>query len=374
MTTKIPLAIPSISENEKNAVLEVLNSGWLAPGNYNKEFEKQFAEFIGVKHAIAMNSATSALEIALKVNNIKGEVIVPSFTFVASANSIVTSGARPVFCDVDLETRNVTAAHIAPLINKKTEAVMVVHFGGQVCQMDEIVELCNKHNLLLIEDSAETLGATWNSKQAGSFGISCFSFFPTKNITTGEGGMFCCNDDDTASKARAIIGHGITSTTFSREKEERPWYRSAIMPGHNYRMSNILAAIGVFQLQKLNDMNEKRRVLANEYTKLINQLNLDIKTPFTHQSATHVYQMYTIHVDKNIRNKLVMFLRAKGIGASVHFDPPVHLQAFYKENFPIIHKLPNTEQLSESLITLPLYPDMKIQDVRIVVETINNFF
>jgi len=334
-------------------------------------FEKEFADFIGVKHAITMNSATSALEVALKANNIKGEVIVPSFTFVASANSIITSGAKPVLCDVDLTTRNVTAEHIEPYINSRTEAVMIVHFGGQPCQMTDIVALCKKHNLLLIEDSAETLGATWQGKQAGSFGVSCFSFFPTKNITTGEGGMFCCNNDDTATKARAIIGHGISSTTLSREKKKLPWHRSAVMPGHNYRMSNLLAAIGYFQFRKLKQMNNKRIQLAGRYNELFKKLNLNIKTPVTAKDATHVYRMYTIETEAEIRDKLVFSLREKGIGASVHFDPPVHLQDYYLENnYGTGKLLINTEQLAKTLITLPLYPDMKTEDVDYIVENL----
>ncbi|MCA9694382.1 MAG: DegT/DnrJ/EryC1/StrS aminotransferase family protein, partial [Myxococcales bacterium] len=186
-SVEVPLCRPCIGDEEINAVIEVIKSGWMAHGPYNHKFEEAFAAYLGVKHAIVMNSCTSALEVALRVPRIRGEVITPSFTFVATANTCLTSGATPVFCEVDEATRNVTAATIAERITPRTEAVMVVHYGGQVCQMDEIVALCERKGLRLIEDSAETLGATWRGRQAGSFGTGCFSFFPTKNITTGEG-------------------------------------------------------------------------------------------------------------------------------------------------------------------------------------------
>ena len=177
---KVPLCLPDIEADEINIVTDVLKSGWLAHGKYNDELELMFAKKIGVKHAITMNSCTSALEISLKASNIKGEVIIPSFTFVATANAVINSDCIPVFCDVDLETRNVTPESISKCITKETKAIIVVHYAGQPCRMDEIKSLCDKHSLLLIEDSAETIGAKWNGKQAGSFGIGCFSFFSNK--------------------------------------------------------------------------------------------------------------------------------------------------------------------------------------------------
>jgi perosamine synthetase len=366
---QIPLAIPQIGQEEKEAVLKVLESGWLAHGEYNQKLEEDFADFIGVKHAITMNSCTSALEVSLKVHGITGEVIIPSFSFVATANAVVNAGAKPVFCDVDIETRNVTAEHIESCITPNAEAVIVVHFGGQPCAMDDIVALCEKYGLLLIEDSAETIGATWKGKQAGSFGIGCFSFFPTKNMTTGEGGMVTCNDDSIAPKIRVLISHGISSTTFVREAAEKPWFRSAIMAGHNFRMSNILAAIGYYQFKKLDKMNHKRQLLANHYDKGIKHRNLPVKTPEVQERATHVYQMYTVQVmDHNKRDVWIHELRKNGVGASVHFDPPVHLQQFYQESYPVKRPLPNTEILAKSLITLPMYPDLSVQEVDHVLD------
>jgi perosamine synthetase len=371
---KIPLSLPFIGEEEKKAVCEVLDSGWLAHGEYNSKLEHDFAQYIGVKHSITMNSCTSAIEIALKINKIKGEVIIPSFTFVATANAVVTSGAIPVFADVEINSRNITAEHIKEKLNKNTEAIIIVHYAGQICEMDKITELCKIHGLLLIEDSAETIGATWNGKQAGSFGIGCFSFFPTKNMTTGEGGILTVNDDKLAENARAMISHGIFSTTISREKEVKQWLRAASIAGHNYRMSNILAAIGYEQLKKIDLMNNKRVDLAHHYNNKINKLGYDIKVPTVKDGATHVYQMYTVQVPENRRDNIVINLRNKGIGASVHFEPPVHLQEYYKQKYNIIKGLTNTEKLSRTLITLPIYPAMTKDDVNYISNTLKEIY
>jgi perosamine synthetase len=364
MTSKlpaIPLALASITDAEIDLVTTVLRSGWLAHGEYNHRFEEAFAEKIGVKHAISMNSCTSALEVALQARGIRGEVVIPSLTWVATANAVVVSGAVPKFCEVDPATRNVTAAGIAAELTPQTEAVMVVHFGGQPCSMDEIVALCERRGLFLIEDSAETLGATFNGRQAGSFGIGCFSFYPTKNITTCEGGMLTTDDDDFAARARALISHGLFSSAFSREQSKRPWFRSADMPGHNFRMPNPLAAMGMVQLSRLEEMNERRCRLADHYRSALADCSL--RLPVLSDRATHVYQMFTVEVDETKRDDLLLFLRGEGIGASVHFDPPVHLQPAYTRLGWRAGDLPETEELCRRLVTLPIYPDMSFSDI-----------
>lgn len=371
---KIPLSLPEIGIEEKKAVIDVLESGWLTHGKFNTKLEEKFAEYIGVKEAITLNSCTSALELALKSNNITGEVIIPSFTFVATANAVINAGATPVFCDVDTKTRNVNRSFIEPLINSKTEAVIVVHFGGQTCPMDDIVQICQKNNLLLIEDSAETIGGKWKDKRTGSFGIGCFSFFPTKNMTTGEGGIVTCNDSSLSQKIRALSAHGISPSMFGEIKKKRPWFRSAILPGHNYRMSNILAAIGLCQLRKVDSMNKKRQALASYYNKGIKNANLPISTPFVLQSTEHVYQMYTVQTEEGYRDNLVIFLRKNGIEASVHFDPPVHLQQFYKDYIKKKTPLPNTEYLSKTIITLPMHSHLTHLQIDQIIQTIIFFF
>ena len=362
----IPLCKPTIGHEEIQAVSEVLSSGWLAHGEYNHKFEESFCQYLGVSNAISMNSCTSALIAALAALDIDGEVIIPSMTWVATANAVRIVGATPVFADVNIETRNMTAETIAAKITPKTQAVMVVHFGGQPCEMTEIIKLCKSHGLHLIEDSAETLGATWEGKQAGSFGIGCFSFFPTKNITTGEGGMLTTNDPVVAKKIKTYIAHGVSTTTIERERSERPWIRAAEMVGYNFRLSNILAAIGFHQMAKLDKMNNQRIQIAKKYNKEILNSGLPIKPPFVSEGATHVYQMYTIQVPQLIRNSVVNTLKKDGIGASVHFDPPVHLQKPYLDDSNV--DLPNTEILANTLITLPIYPNMPVIEVDFVIE------
>lgn len=364
----IPLSIPFITQDELKAIKEVLDSGWLVEGPKNREFEEEFAKFIGVGSAVTLNSCTSALFLAIKALNITGEVILPSFTFVASTNAVVTAGARPVFADVDYETCNINPDDVEKRITEKTQAIMPVHFGGQAADMDALVGIAKKYNLCLIEDSAETIGGEYNGKKTGSFGIGCFSFFPTKNMTTGEGGMLTTDDNSLAEKARTLAGHGISGGAYERKEEKRPWFRVADMPGYNFRMSNILAAIGVEQLKKIDRMNDLRRQHAQYLTEHLSQLGLDLPTEAN--NCKHVYQMYNIKIKKG-RDEFVLKLRERGVGASVHFDPPVHLHPYYMEKFGCKRgDLPVTERLSESILTLPLYPTMKKNDLDTIISVV----
>jgi perosamine synthetase len=370
VSRRVPLCRPSISPEDIASVAEVLRSGWLTHGEHNRQFEEAFARYLRVPHAISVNSGASALEVAIAVSGIRGAVIVPSMTFVATANAIVNAGATPVFCDVDGPTRNVTADTIRPHISSRTEAVIVVHYGGQPCQMDAIVQLCGRHGLLLIEDSAETLGATWRGQQAGSFGIGCFSFFPTKSITTGEGGMLTCRDDVFAERCRTMIAHGIGRSTLAGERLGQPWRRAATMAGHNYRMPNPLAALGHQQLRRLDELNGRRNALAARYTQQFTPLAAFLQPPVTAPGATHAWQMYTIEVGDGRRDAMVEQLLRHGVGASVHFDPPVHLQPYYQEHCRATTPLPAAEHLARRLITLPLFPDLTEDDQDWVVNAV----
>lgn len=366
---KIPLCIPNIDNAELKAIAEVLKSGWLTDGPKNKEFEDKFAEYIGTKKAITLNSCTSALQLALEVLSIRGEVILPSFTFVASANAIVKAGATPVFADIDYDTCNISADDIVSRITKNTEAIMAVHFAGQSCQMDKIMDIAGKYNLKVIEDSAETIGGTFKDKKTGAFGIGCFSFFPTKNMTTGEGGMLTTNDEAIAHKIRTLAGHGIAKGAFGRQKEQEPWFREASVAGYNYRMSSLLAAIGVEQLKKIDAMNERRR---ENSAYLNNRIKFDeVVTPVEAENCKHVYQMYTIKLKNIGRTRFIMELRDKGIMASVHFTPPVHLQEYYRNVYKYKKGvLPVTESVSETIVTLPMYPQLNRKELDYMVESI----
>lgn len=369
---KIPLSKPYFNQKEFEAVKQVLNSGWLTHGPKNQEFEEMFAKYIGTKYAVSLNSCASALFAVIKVLNITGEVILPSFTFVASANAVAAARAKPVFADIDYQTGNIDPEDIKRKITKKTQAIMPVHFAGQSCQMDEIMEISRKHKLWVIEDSAEAIGAKFKSKKTGSFGIGCFSFFPTKNITTGEGSMVTTNDKNLIQKIKTLMGHGIPKMTNQRLKDKKPWYRAATMPGYNFRMSNILATIGVEQMKKLDKMNQLRREHAaylNQKLKDIDSIDLPIEMP----QAKHVYQMYTIKLKKGNRDALVKKLKAKGIEASVHFDPPVHLQPYYQKTYSCKKgDLPITEKLSRSIITLPMFPQITKQQLDFLISNIRD--
>jgi len=343
----IPLCKPNITTDEFVEIGKVLNSGMLVYGEKCKEFEKIFANYIGSIEALKL----------------KGEIIVPSFTFTASANAIILAGCKPVFADVDYETRNLNIQSIKNKLTENTVGIMPVHFGGQSCNMDEIMELANENNLRVIEDSAETLGGTFKNKYTGSFGdVGCFSFFPTKNMTTGEGGMVTTNNKEVYDFISLKIAHGIKKDGFKRD---------CVLPSYNMRMTDIQGAIGVIQLKKLDEMNNHRRALAKYYnTKLQNIKEVSCTCEQNH--CKHVYQMYTITVDKKIRDLLVKTLNEKGIGASVHFDPPVHKQTYYSNKDFDTSDLNVTEKLCKEIITLPMYSSMNFEDIEYISKTIGD--
>jgi perosamine synthetase len=365
----IPLASVSIGSEEEEAMRTALHSGQLTHGEKNHEFESAFAEKIGVRNAVSVNSCASALLVALVANDITGEVILPSFTFTASANAVIAAGATPVFVDVEYGTGNIDPERVREAISENTGVVMPVHFGGQMARMEELSQLCEDHGLVLIEDSAEAIGATYNGKQAGSFGIGCFSFFPTKNIITGEGGMITTNDDEFARRVRLWIAHGIEK----QDNPPHPGYRDACVPGYNLRMSNILAALGVEQMKKLSHFNNARRSLVGVYNTHLESLS-EVTVPYETEQCRHVYQMYTIKVDSADRTPLVYYLQERGVGASVHFNPPVHKQTYYHDKGFRNSGLETTEQLAEEILTLPMYPDLTENEVQYVCECIHDYY
>ncbi|UCC91848.1 MAG: DegT/DnrJ/EryC1/StrS family aminotransferase [Candidatus Aenigmatarchaeota archaeon] len=367
---KIPLCTPNIGKEEIKIVGEVLKSGWLADGPKNKQFEKDFAEYIGVKRATSLNSCTTALQLAIQTLNLNGEIILPSFTFAASANSIINSGAKPVFADIDYDTCNIDPSRIEERVTEKTRGIMPVHFAGQPCKMDEIMEIAEKHDLRVIEDSAECLGGEFNKKKTGSFDVGCFSLYPTKNITTGEGGMITTNDEKLGDKIAGLKSHGMMKTTFERVKEEKPWFRAASFAGYNFRLCDVLAAIGLVQLKKVDEMNELRRKHARYLNK---RIDFDgIERPLEAEKCRHVYQMYTIKLNNINRDKFVTELRRGGVEASVHFDPPVHLQPYYMKMGCKRGDFPVTEKVSESIVTLPMYPQLKKEQLDRIISSVES--
>lgn len=363
----IPLCRPEIGLEEAVNVLKVLHSGWLTQGKYVGELEELLAEKIGVRHAVVVNSCTSALILSLKALGITGEVILPSFTFAATANAVVLAGATPVFADIEYVSCNISPSHVESLITSKTEAIIPVHFAGQSCRMDRIMEIAQCHDLAIIEDSAEALGATFQGQQVGSFGhTGCFSFFPTKNITTGEGGAITTNDPFLADRCRLLRAHGIVKDS---------WRRDTVEPGYNLRMSDILASIGVAQMHKLDIMNKQRWDAAHYLNMLLPFYGLGL--PLAANGCNHVYQMYTVKIHggkdrlqytvktSEERDDIVRSLQARGIEASVHFDPPVHLQDYYRCGI----SLPITERVSREIITLPMFPSITQEELEYIAES-----
>lgn len=366
----IPLCKAYINEEEIKKVIEVLESGWYTHGPRNKEFERNFAYFIGMKYAVSVNSCASALIAAIEAHGITGEIIIPSFTFVATANTVIKAGAVPVFADINYDTCNINPESVESVVNEKTKAIIPVHYAGQCCKMDSIMKIAEKYNLIVIEDSAETIGGKFKNKTAGSYGTGCFSFYPTKNITTGEGGIVTTNNEQIYNRLKAIVGHGIPVDTSDREKADKPWLREAVLAGYNFRMSNILAAIGVVQLNKINEMNRLRREKAKELMELLKDIE-ELELPVEEDHCYHVFQMFTIKLKQHInRDEFVLKLRDFGIGASVHFSPPVHLHEFYKDNYPARIPLPVTENVAGRIVTLPMFPGITGNEIKKIAVTV----
>lgn len=356
----IPLSIPHIEQEEIDEVVAVLKSGWLAHGPKVKQFELDFAAYIGVPYASSQNSCASALQLAMEASGITGEVILPSMTMSASANAIVRAGARPVFVDVNPDTFTIDPDKVVTAITKQTSAIMPVHFAGLACNMQAIQKIAREHHLTIIEDAAESLGAMIRDKKVGSYGIGCFSFYPTKNITTGEGGMVTTNDLELKQRIDVLKAHGVSKSAYERESKRMQWERDSVVAGYNFRMCDIQAALGLVQLRKVDRMNQARIDLAGYYRKRLSSIP-GIVFQQVPAGYRHVYQMLVVKLDESRmkrRDKIVMKLREQGVGASVHFDPPVHTQTYYRKLPGAARNLPVTEKLCKQIVTLPIYPDL----------------
>ncbi len=352
----IPIAKPWLGEEEKKEVEKVLDSGMLAYGEWVKRFEKEFSEYIGVKHALSTTNGTQALILALEAVGVRGkEVLVPSFTFIASATSIIRAGGKPVFVDVDEKTFNIDPEDVRKKITDKTKAIMPVHLYGQAANMDEIMEIAEEHNLYVVEDAAQAHGAEWRGKKAGAIGhIAGFSFYPTKNMTTGEGGMVTTNDDALAERVTMLRNHGQTARYMHEEL------------GWNFRMTNIAAAIGLVQLKKLDRANEMRRKNAKFYDE---NLGDSVITPYVDERAKHVYHQYTIRV-KN-RDAQVEEFKKEGIGFGIYYPRGNHEQPIMQK-LGFTAKLPTTEKLCKEVLSIPVHPLLRREDLEKIVTVIKS--
>ena len=352
----IPVAKPLIGEAEKRAVMEVLDSGHLAQGPRTEAFEAAFARYIGVKHAIGVNSGTAALIVALQAHGVGpgDEVITTPFSFIATATSIIACGATPVFVDVDPFDFNLDPEKVEAAITDNTKAVMPVHIFGHPARIEELSQLCEENGLALIEDAAQAHGAEHAGRRVGTFGTGCFSFYPTKNMTTGEGGIITTNDDEVARMCRIIRSHG---------QEQR--YKHDYF-GLNWRMQDLNAAIGLVQMDYIEDWNRARIANAEKLSSLIRS----VETPRVREGDRHVFHQYTIRVNGD-RDAFQAKLHEAGIGSAVHYPIPIHHQ-------PIMEKMgfgefdcPVADAAAERVLSIPVHPSLGPEDVEYIASVIN---
>lgn len=372
----LPFAKPATGKEEIEAVSEVLQSGWLTTGPKVKQLEKEFANYIGTQHAVAVNSCTAGLHLSLVAHGIKAgdEVIVPSYTFAATANVVVHCNATPVFADIKEEDFGLDIEDVKKKITKKTRAIIPVHYAGQSCDLSGIQEIAQENNLQIIEDCAHSTGATYKGKKTGTFGkTAAFSFYATKNLTTAEGGMITTNDEKLAQQLQILRLHGMSREAWKRYKEEGNWKYEIVAAGYKYNLSDVQAAMGLVQLKKMEAMNEKRKILASAYAKALEN-NDAVKIPRELPERKHVWHLYPVLLNleklKIDRDKFIEALAKENIGTSVHFIP-LHLQPYYQNAFGYKKgALPITEQVYEREVSLPIYPNMKESDVEDVIHAI----
>lgn len=374
MNWKVYLSDIDLSQKEIQAVTKVLKSRWLTMGEVTQNFEKAFAKFLGVKHALAVASGTAALHLALNALRLKpgDEVLLPSLTFVASANAIVYNQAKPVFVDIrSLDNFNISLEDLQTKITDRTKAILVVHCAGYPADMARINAIAEKYNLAVIEDSAHAVGAEINKKKTGTWGdMGCFSFFSNKNLVTGEGGMVVTNSDELAQKLKFLRSHGMTTLTWERHKGQAHCY-DVVELGFNYRMTEVESALGIEQLKKLRKNNAKREKLTKLYIKQLKGVS-QIKIPFLnypHQSSFHIFP---ILLNESIdRNGFLEEMKKRKIQTSVHYQP-VHKFSYYQNNFPEAREisLPHTEYVGRQEVTLPLHPLMTEKDVTYVCNSL----
>jgi perosamine synthetase len=359
---QIPVARPAIGQDEISAVTSVLESGMLAAGERVAEFEKKFADYCGSTHAVAINNGTAALHAALLAADIGSgdEVIVPSFTFFATASAVSMTGAKPIFVDVNERTFCIDPAQVENHISPRTKGVIGVHLFGQPFDVHGIKQVCESHNLTLIEDAAQAQGAMCNGEKAGALGdMGCFSFYATKNMTTGEGGMVTTSDKVLNERLRLIINHG----------QSEKYLHTRI--GYNYRLTDVAAAIGIVQLKKLEKFNTRRRKNAEYFDTHI--LVKGLETPVVEPGMHHVYHQYVIRVNEEFpmkRAEFIEYLKVKGIGTAVHYPIPIHNQPVYsRANEPDC--CPVSTRLASSVLSIPVHPLLDQKELAYICDTIN---
>ncbi|HTP02645.1 MAG TPA: DegT/DnrJ/EryC1/StrS family aminotransferase [Anaerolineales bacterium] len=372
MEWKIPLADIDFGPEELTAVDSVLRSKWLTMGSVTQEFEQAFAEYVGAKHAIAVTNATAGLHMACVAAGLSAgaEAIVPSLTFVATANAVRYTGATPIFADIVSDNDlNISVQSIERAITPRTRAILVVHYGGYACDMPAILELARRRDLKVIEDAAHAVGSELNGRSLGTWGdIGCYSFFSNKNMTTGEGGMVVTNDDAYARQLQLLRSHGMTSLTWDRHKGHA-WSYDVVELGYNYRIDEMRAALGRMQLRKLNANNQRRRELTEVYREALEELAPRVVVPFEKHPGVSAAHLLPVLLPSGFsRLHFMESMKAQGIQTSVHY-PPVHSFTAYGDT-GMERFLPLTEEVAEREVTLPLYPALSSDDVLTVARAV----
>ena len=373
---KVPFIIPEITKNDKNAVLNALNSRLLTDGPKLRKFESIFAKFTGAKFAIGVSNGTAALHLSLKALGIGNgsEVIIPDITFVATASSVLLTGATPVLVDVD-EDLNISTTSIKKAITTRTKAIIPVHFAGKPCKIREIASIVKKNHIAVVEDCAHAIGSKVNSKHVGTFGQSgCFSFYPTKNFTTIEGGMVITNSKNIADFVRSARNHGISKTLASRFSSGKPWDYDVKNSGYNYRLDEIRASLGINQIKRLKKMNLLRKKAADYYNKKLEDIE-GVIVPGKSIGVEHVHHLYVIRITRKYgitRDMLFQKLLKIGIRTSVHYKP-LHMFTIFKKMAKVSGSLSNSKDAYSQILSLPLYPSISKKQQNLVINNIKKY-
>ena len=372
----LPPLGPYLGEEEWNEVLDTLQSGWITMGPKTRRFEELFAEYVGSRHAIAVSSCTAGLHLALVAGGIGpgDEVITTPLTFCSTANVVVHQGAVPILADVRVDTFNMDPEEMRKKMTPRTKAIIPVHLAGQPCEMDEIRAIAEERGLLVIEDAAHAMGAKYKGRMIGTISdVTVFSFYATKNLTTGEGGMITTEDEELAERTRILRLHGISADAWKRYSAVGSWYYEVLFPGYKYNMTDIQASLGIHQLAKQEKFLEVRQQYTKMYTDAFKDLP-EVITPVVKDYVRHAWHLYIIRLDLERltidRDQFIEALRKENIGSSVHFIP-LHLHPYYGERYSFKKgDFPVAESLYEGIVTLPMYPKMSVEDVEDVIRAV----
>jgi len=370
---KLPAFEPWISNGDKNAVLKSLNQTMLTLGPNLEKFETMFAKYTKSRYAVAVSNCTAALHLSLKALGVgkDDEVIMPDLTFVADANAVIATSAKPVIVDIEENGYSISLKSLKKKITRKTKAIIPVHIYGEACKMDEIIDIARSHNIHVVEDCAHAIGTFYKNRHVGRFGIAgCFSFYPTKNITTAEGGMVITDSSLLAKKIQQLRSHGMTKSLSQRYASKYPWVFDIEEPGYNYRLDEIRASLGISQLRRISKINELRKKVASYYTTKLKDV-YGIITPKIVNDRSHSYHLYTIRITKNYgisRNDLFNILKKNGIRTTVYWMP-LHKYSAYKKYLKN-SDFPNSANIYEQILALPLYPTITRNHQDKVIECI----